>query len=448
MNEFFILNTQGQSVPDFTWDNSSYFNINIGESISFNDVEIKLLNLENHFNQLKIGIDTVWIKVSRRTPSIQIGSLRIFAADNKNVKALASNKEMHGLLTKDAMICISGYESPIIDPGRYVFPISFNDGFLWSAEEDSYLFSYLNLAERKQKGYDSHAGIDFDLDDARGIEKHWIVAIENSKVVWVEDKNLDQFEKEACVLLESESQPGIYYLYKHLHNKKLNVKKGQKLMRGETIGNIWGDEIWGNLHFAVLKSPTVPTFQECDLNLINCFPQIFELYFSQPVGLSKHYTKGRIFFGKNRSQNGNQKNAAAFESYNGKGWILGKWNVADKVDYASKGKEGNVRLRKTLFKGYAGQCRNPNNWYDYEIIVPLGVYRIRARIGDVNIPTWQKVEFENIEAGEFENKSGEFEWTSEKVVKVKDGRLTVRIYVNENNEKPAGLSEIVFQKAY
>ena len=104
-------------------------------------------------------------------------------------------------------------------------------------------------------------------------------------------------------------------------------------------------------------------------------------------------------------------------------------------------------MRKTLFKGYAGQRRNPNNWYDYEIIVPPGVYRIRARIGDVNLPTWQKVEFENIEAGEFENKAGEFKWTSERVVKVKDGRLTVRIYVDANNEKPAGLSEIVFQKA-
>jgi hypothetical protein len=448
VNGVFIVHAQGNSSPDFSWNNACYFNMDIGDSIYFNNTEIRLLKQENHFNQLKIGTETVWIKVSRRTPSVNIGNLLIFVADNKNVKALATNKEMHGLLTKDAMICITGKENPWLDPNQFVFPVSFNDGYLWSSEEDSYLFSYMNLEERKMKGYDSHAGIDFDLNDARGIEKHWLVAIENSVVAWIEDENLDRFGREACVLLESESQPGIYYLYKHLNNRKLKIKKGQKLLKGEPSGTVWGDEVWGNLHFAVIKSQKVPTRDECNSNLLNCFPQIFELYYNQPAGHSKYYSKGWIFFGKNRSQNGNQKNAAAFENYSGKGWNLGKWNVADKVDYASKGSEGNVRLRKKLFKGYAGECTNPNDWYDYEINVPNGVYRIRARIGDVILPSWQKLEFENIEAGVYSNKPGEYKWTSEKVVKVLDSKLTVRIYVDANNEKPAGISEIVFQQAY
>ena len=447
VNEVFVIHAQVNINADFTWGNGSYFNLNIGESVYFNDTEIKLLKLENHFNQLKIGKDTLWLKVSRRTPSVQIGNLRIFIADNKNVKALATNKEMHGLLAKDALICVSGNETPWLDPNKYIFPVSFNDGFLWSTEEDSYMFSYMNLAERKMKGYDSHPGTDFDLHDARGIEKHWLVAIENSTVAWIEDDNENKSGKEACVLLKSESQTNIYYLYKHLNNKKLNVKKGQQLLRGEPIGTIWGDENWGNLHFAVIKSAELPSCSEINLNLINGFPQIFELYFKDPAGQSKYFSKGMIYFGKIRSQNGNQKNASAFEIYSGKGWILGKWNVADKVDYVSKGTEGNVRLWKTLFKGYAGECTNPNNWFDYEIVVPNGVYRIRSRLGDVSFPSWQKIEFENIDAGVFDNKVGEYKWTSEKVVKVKDSRLTVRIFVDENDQKPAGLNEIVFQKA-
>lgn len=440
--------SQNPTTPDFIWGNASYFNISNGESIFYDDTEIKLIQLENHFNQIKIGDDTIRIKVSRRTLPLQVGTLRIFVADNKNVKALATDKGIHGLLKKDALICISDDDSPLLDPNNYLFPISFSDGFLWSTEEDSYMFSYINLAERKSEGNSSHAGIDFDLHDARGIEKHWIVAIENSTVVWVEDKYQDKAGKEACVLLESESQPGIYYLYKHLNNRKIEIKKGQKLKQGEPIGTIWDDEIWGHLTFSVIKSDTIPTVQNNSYNVINCFPQIFELYFKQSKGFSKKFTKGRIFFGKIRSQNGNQKNTNAFEEYSGKGWILGRWNTADKVDWTAKGNEGNVRLGKTMFAGSAAECTNPNNWYDYEINVHNGVYRIRAKMGDVALPTWQKIAFENIEAGVFNKGIGEFVWTSEKVVKVYDGKLTVRIFVDENNEKVAGISEIVFQTAY
>jgi hypothetical protein len=303
------------------------------------------------------------------------------------------------------------------------------------------------LAETKSKESGSHAGIDFDLQDARGIEKHWIVAIENSTVVWVEDIIQDKAGKEASVLLESESQPGIYYLYNHLNNKNTEVKIGQKLQMGEPIGTIWGDEIWGHLTFSVIKSDSVPIIKNCCDNVVNCFPQIFELYFKQTSTFAKYFSKGRIFFGKACSQNGNQKNASTFEEYSGKGWILGKWNTADKVDFVSKGTEGNVRLRKTLFAGSPAECTNPNNWYDYEINVHNGTYRIRAKVGDIVLPTWQKISFENVEAGILIRGPGEFAWTSEKVVKVKDGNLTIRIFVDEKNEKPAGISEIVFQRA-
>jgi len=444
---FKLSGAQETTTPGFIWGNASYFNISVGESIVFNEKEIKLIRVENHFNLIKIGEDTVRIKVSRRTLPVQVGNLRLFVADNKNVKALDTKKGIHGLLKKDALICVSNSDFPLLDPAGYIFPISFSDGFLWNAEEDSYMFSYNNPSEIKSKESGSHSGVDFDLSDARGIEKHWIVAIENSTVIWVEDKIQDKAGKEASVLLESESQPGIYYLYNHLNNKNTEVKKGQKLQLGEPIGTIWGDEIWGHLTFSVIKSDTIPTIKSCGDNVVNCFPQIFELYFKQTSAIPKHFLKGRIFFGKARSQNGNQKNASAFEEYTGKGWLIGKWNTADKVDFVSKGTEGNVRLRKTLFAGSPAECTNPNNWYDYEINVHNGTYRIRVKVGDIGLPTWQKITFENVEVGLITRGTGEFVWTSERVVKVNDGKLTIRIFVDEKNEKPAGISEIVFQRA-
>ena len=143
-----------------------------------------------------------------------------------------------------------------------------------------------------------------------------------------------------------------------------------------------------------------------------------------------------------------RKNTSAYENYSGAGWELGKWNVADKVDYVLKGLEGNVRLWKKMFAGTIAECLNPSNFYDYEISVHNGVYRIRAKMGDLSLPTWQKIAFEGIDAGTISNEKAVFNWTSEKVVKVNDGKLTIRIYVDPANEKPAGISEIVFQRAY
>ena len=447
INQFFIVFAQQHSIPDFTWGNASYFNINIGQNIKFNDTEIKLLKLQNQYNQFKIGEDTVWIKVSRRSLPVIVGNTRIFVADNKNIKAISSDNKIHGLLKKDVLICLSVNTLQLLDPNKYLFPISFNDGFIWSAEEDSYMFSTANLAEMKVKSCNTNTGIDFDLQDARGIEKHWIVAFENSIVIWVEDKNLDNAGKEGSVLLESESQPGIFYLYRHLNNKKIEVKKGQELMRGEPIGTIWGDENWGHLSFSVIKSDSVPTLQNCQHNVVNCFPQLFELYFKQTTSIPKNFSKGRFFFGKASSQNGNQKNAGAYEYYSGKGWDLGKWDTADKVDFIFKNADGNVRLGKKLFVGTLAECTNPNNFYDFEINVQNGVYRIRAKMGDLILPTWQKVSFEGIESGVISNEKAGFIWTSERVVKVNDGKLTVRFFVDPPNEKPAGISEIVFQRA-
>ena len=440
----FFVDAQKENKAGFQWGDSFYFNINIGETITFRNTTIKLLQLKNHFNQFKIGSDTLWLKVSRRTLPILIKDIRIFVADNKNVKALTNDHEVHGLLKKDALICISDYRQPLLNSTRYIFPISFSDGFLWSVEENSTMFSY-NV--KKNRSY-SNAGVDFNMHDARGLEKHWIVAIENSTVVWVEKKSSGKSKNEVSVLLSSNSQSNIFYVYNHLYSKNIEIKKGDKLVRGELIGTVWGDDFWGHLSLSVIKSDTVPDYNSRLFNVVNCFPQLYELYFKHTLNFAKNYTKGKISFGRESSMNGNEKNLLSFEEYLGKGWKLDRWNPADRVESVSKNSLGNARLRKKLFVGEKAICKNPLNYYDFEINVRNGVYRIRAKVGDLEFASWQKIKFENVTAATYSLNTGEYKWTPEKVVKVKDGKLTVRIIVDEKSNKIAGLSEIVFQRAY
>ncbi|MCY1723150.1 hypothetical protein OU798_22570 [Prolixibacteraceae bacterium Z1-6] len=446
---FLFGNGQNNSEPDILWGNSSYYNLNVGDSIILNSTVIKLLELNNHFNKIEVGNDTIWLKVSRRSLPVSINNVRLFVADNRNVKNITDDTDVHGLLLKDVLICVSDSKFKMLDPHQYRFPISFNDGFLWSVEEDSYMFSYWGKEEKeREKYFRSYEGIGLDLNDARGIEKHWIVAMENSTVVWVEDKNIDRMEKEACVLLQSDSNPAIYYLYNHLYTKTIEVKKGQKLMSGELLGTVWGDEDWSHLQLLVIKSDSVPTYQNRFHNSLNFFPQLYELYFQHAFSTTKSFTRGRIQFGRSNNINQNQKNTSAYEIYAGKGWDLQRWNTADKVERAEKGNDGNARLKKVLFSGSAAKCVNPNNYYDYILNVKNGVYRIRAKVGDLYLPSWQKVEFEGVSAETYSLEAGVQKWTSERVVKVADTRLTVRIYIDEENKKVAGLSEIVFQQAY
>ena len=436
------------SEPDFRWGNGYYYNLNRGDSIRFNNQTVRLLQVENHFNQIAIGNDTLWLKVSRRTPAKTSNGIRLFVADNKNVKALTTDKKVHGLLEKDALVCLSNFLESLLDFRRYIFPVSYNDGFLWSTEEDTYMFSYLGKdVKNGETIYRSYEGMGFDLHDARGLEKHWLLTIENSTVVWVED-DLGNDEQQACLLLQSNSQPGIFYLYNHLFKKNLVVKEGQELVRGEPIGTIWGDSEWGHLQFAVIHSENVPVFSERFNNVVNGFPQLYELYFQEGSNYNKTFSKGRIYFGRSPSFNGNQKNIAAWEFYAGKGWQFGRWNTADKVDWVNKDEKGNARLKKVLFEDTSAEARNPKNFYEYEINVRNGTYRIRAELGDLFLPSWQKVSFEGVDAGEFSLEAGQSTWTTERAVNVKDGTLTVRIYVDEQNKKVAGLSQIVFQRAY
>ncbi len=439
-----ILIAQQESIPDFIWGNTSYFNLNTGESIWYDQHEIKLLLLNNQCNKIKVGSDTVVVKVSQRSLPRFVDGLKLFVADNKNISSLTVNTSAHGLLTKDALIAVCNITRPFLNDKDYVFPVSFNEGFIWRLGEEDYVFSLLQATGGKK--FEACDGIDFDMRDSKGIEKHWMVAIENSKVVRLWENREDENRHEVSVLLESESQPGIFYFYGNLYRRSLAVREGQKVFQGELIGTPWGNDEWGFIHFSVIKNDTVPGIEDAGANVINFFPQLFELYFNKSYNFSKLFSKGTIEFGRKNMISGNEENNLAFEEYDGNGWVLGCWNIVNKIPFVSKGEQGNVRLYKKLFAGTKAEAVNPNDFYDYEINVKNGTYRIRAKVGDVNMETWQKVQFENVNAGEFSLERGKQDWTTERIVKVNDGKLTVRIYVDLKN-KPAGLSDIVFQRA-
>ena len=434
---------QPESKPDFSWGNTSYYNLNVGDSINFKGVSVELLGIKNHCNTLRVDKDTLELKVTRRNLPNALGGLNVFVADNVNVKKLAENKDTHGLLTKDALICLSGLGEPLLDPNNFLFPVTFNHGFIWNGEEDSYLFSFTKNTEDGK--YYSYPGIGISLNNARGQQKHWIAAIEDCSVEWIED---EKSGNASCVLLASSTQQDIFYVYDRLYKKNLEIRKGQKLQKGEIIGTAWGDGEWCYLQLSVIHSDTVPAYENRYSNVLNFFPQLYELYYKHAFSVSRNFSKGKIEFGRVPVFNENVQNASGFEDYLGKGWLFDGWNTANKLEWVAKGENGNVRMSRILFKNTSAETTNPQLFYEYVVNVKNGVYRIRAKVGDIEKKSWQRITFENVEAATYKLLPGEQKWTAEKVVRVSDHRLNIRIYIDPENNAVAGLSEIVFQQAY
>lgn len=435
---FLKAQTAKPGEPDCRWGNAMYFNMNAGDSIRFNEKVIRLLEVKSHGCRVKIGNDSLWLTLSRRTLPLVAGNIRIFLADNRNIRAAVQNQATHSLLKKEALICISDFQQPLLDPQQYVFPVSFNDGFVWNTEDANPLFSFqVKTNPSGMKWVETQDGINFDLTGARGLEKHWLVAMENSTVVWIKPEN----DKAVAVLLQSRSNSKIFYCYRGLYNRTLEVREGQNLLRGELIGTGWGNETRCFVRFSVVYADTIPSGPE-NLPVLNFFPQLFERCFNHSLSLSRSFVKGNIKFGKNPGSN-----LLAFEEYSGRGWILGAWNPAARVEAASNGIQANARLNSVMFPGTSIECRNPQEWFDYEINVRNGAYRVRAKVGDAGKASWQKLVFEGVAAGTYSLDKNEFRWSPERIVKVTDGKLTLRFFVEETGSVPAGISEIVFQRA-
>lgn len=436
---------QVASEPDFRFGNVSYYNLNRGDQITFNDTGIELLGTDHHYARIRVDGDTIWLKTARRSPALTMMNVQIFLADSRAVKSLAGNSLIHGLLRADILLGVAMPHVPLMDPAIFGFPVSYTQGFLWRTLEDTYMFSWQAGAESGSPQERSYAGVGIDMRDSRAMKKNMVLAVENGRVIWVESRIPGTVEPRAALCIQSESMPGIYYIYEQLHNDGLMVKRGQRVTKGDGLGYAWGEGSWNHLRLGVVFSDSIPAYASRHNYTLNYYPQLLDLYFGRQPVFSHSFSKGQLYFGRPAHLNGNAKNISGFEEYHGTGWLLGPWNPADKVEWVSTRRSGNARLRKTLFPGQRAECTNPADYYEFEINVKNGTYRIRALLGDYLLPSWQKVEFEGVNAGTFKREAGDLVWTNERIVRVNDSKLTVRIYTDGTHV--AGISEIVFQQA-
>jgi hypothetical protein len=159
----------------YIWGDAVYVNLAAGESYDFAGATVALVAVENNFCTVAVNGKPRQLVVARRALPTEIEGVRVFVADNRHVADLTetqANRNVHAALTKDALLCLSDPSRPLLDPDRYIFPISREDGFEWTMHENSHMFAYLRPVR-------SHEGIDLDLSDARGGEMHALVAPED-----------------------------------------------------------------------------------------------------------------------------------------------------------------------------------------------------------------------------------------------------------------------------
>ena len=206
--------------------------------------------------------------------------------------------------------------------------------------------------------------------------------------------------------MESGSTPGVYFVYQHLEAATVTVKPGESIKRGQKLGYIWGDNRWGHLHFGVIAWGDTPRYENRYRNSVPAFPMLYELL--------------------------------------GYGWLLGDWCPASKVEpIEGNDQYSSALLRKRLFRGTRSEAVNPEDYFDFEIAVPNGRYAVNLLLGDVNHPTWQRVEVEGVSLGSHELSASQLNWTRERIAGVTDGRLTIRIYLKDGATYAAP-SEVLF----
>ena len=423
------------------WGNAIYVNLDVGESYRYLSKSVTLLGVTNNVATVSVDGESRKLYLARLELPTVVDGVRVFLADTRPVATLTTDESfprIHAALTGDALLCLSDATQPLLDPQRFTFPVSRDDGFRWSMAENSHTFAYLRPAR-------SHEGIDIDLTDARGKEIHALVAIEDATVRWIAQGN----SPEACLLLESASYPGLYYIYQHLNRDKLFVQPGQKVRRGEKLAYIWGDGRWGHLHFSVVGSGGQPDYGQRYRYLLNCFPHLVELWHGSLTLEIPVRTSGNFRFANQYWEDGNRQHLSAWSDVLGYGWQLGDWCAAGKVETSLTDEGGKpfqgARLSKIMHQQTEHPARNPQDWFDFEVAVENGTYRVRAEVGDQYAATWQWVEFEGVDAGTFELPPGQLRRTDERPVTVNDGRLTARIQLRDNRT-PAGLRNLTFER--
>ncbi len=424
--------------------NSSFFDMRVGESVTYRHATIVLNSVDRQFADVQVDGRQVRLKVSKLTLPVELNGIRLSVADNQYVKHLSDDASVHGLLSKDALLCVSDASRPLLDPDRYVFPISRRDGYTWPMGEDSHMFAYLGPHWNNPARFRSHEGIDFDMHDGRGIEKHPVVAIEDGVVAWSLASGLSPDNNEACVLIKSAANRDTYYVYKHLYAKRIAVTRGMVVQRGTPLGYIWSDGIWGHLHFAVVHSNTVPDYPNRYVNTVNVFPHLHELWCGPSRRPAPVFTHGEFAFGRLKGASRNVRYAHAYTPVLGCGWRIDHWCGADVLEAVPFENEGFILLKKVVHQHSRAACTNPDAYYEFAVDVEPGVYTIAVLVGNYYDRSHQRVVAEHVELGTFSLGKGVVAWTERREVSVTGTTLTLRIYYDET--VGAGICKLSFAK--
>ena len=425
----------------WTWGNAQFVSMAVGDSFEHRGRAVTLEAVEGDRGRVRCGGERAELRLARRGLPSVVGGVRVYLADTRPAARLATDEafpDLRAATSRDAMLCLSDPDEPLLDPDRFVFPVSREDGLAWSMEENSHQFAYLRPGR-------SHEGVDMDLHGARGKERHPIVAIEDGRVVWVEPHDGEQ----AGVLIESASTPGLYYVHNHMNVERTFARPGDRVLRGARLGYIWGDNAWGHLHFSVVVPASEPEYSSRSNTALNVFPALYELWHGSLESRARGWSRGHWSFGRHRASNGNRKRIDAYSDIVGYGWRLGDWCPARKVEYSDfdiMGDRGrNARLRKTLFPGTAAACVNPGDRYTFEVAVRPGRYDVEALVGCARCASHQRVRFTDVDAGTYDLAAGRFAWTPHRAVDIADGRLTVELALRDA-QTAAGISELRFER--
>lgn len=427
---------------DLVWGNVHFLNFHRGEARNWNGRRVTVLEA----NACSLTVDVEGARevlpVGRRTVPASLAGLRLFVADTKAAAALTADEGFprhRGLVKRDALLAVCDGGLPLVDERRFTFPIDRAQGFTWSMEENSHQFGFIS-PER------SHEGIDIGMHEARGYDKHALVAIENAIVRWVEKDKTQP--NEACVLLESEAQPGIFYVYQHLYRHGVNVKAGAKLARGARIGTIWGDGVWGHLHFAAIAPQRMPTFAERYENVINAFPTLHRLWHGEEGARPRQHAEGTWIFNRHKAADNNRKYLSAYDPIVGYGWRIenfcGAMSVEAGRELGPAEVDTSARLRHVLFAGTRAEARNPRSHYDFEIDVAPGRYEVQVRVGDLELATWQRLSINEHPLGTLVRPAGGFSWTHAVTTPALRNKLILRVHLRDKT--PAALSALSFRK--
>ncbi len=416
--------------------NMTFVNLAAGQAYEYLGKRVVLKSIQGDSATVEVDGQGARIPLARLTLPIVLNGVRVFVSDTRIMANLTPNPSprgrgnVRGAVTKDALLCLSDPAKPLLDPQRYTFPVDRSDGFDWEIGANSHTFAFLDPDRQ-------HEGTDIPILAGRTAPVHALVAIEDARVLWAVKHSGEQ----VGVLLESRRQPGIYYHYQHLSAAALRVSAGESVKRGQKLGYIWGDNRWGHLHFTIGAWGAPPAHQKYEY-AIAAFPLLYELWYGDLHARPRQWSYGAWTFARPRAINGNVKHMGAFNELLGYGWILGDWCPAAKVP-PDKEDVLSALPSKTLFAGTSAAATNPQDHYDFEIAVPHGRYALQALLGAANLATWQRVFFEGVAAGTYDLEPSAFAWTPERIVRVGDGRLTIRLHLRDATT-PAGLSEIMF----